>query len=594
MGWMVRHRVHMRIDIGEGKQPVTRCVFLIGMNPAQGVPPLWKSLRDGKKIGVKVIVADPRKTETAEMADLFLQLRPGTDTALLMSMIHVIIEEHLYDREFVEKWCYGFDKLVERAREYNPEKVAEISWVPADSIREAARMFANNRPSIVFHGMGTEHLSNSIEGIQARFILSAIVGSIDAEGGDIMPGPSKLTPCTDVALDSLLSPAQKQKQIGSDRFKLMSWPGWDLMQPYVRKVWGQECSIARIIAVGHAPSLYRAMITNKPYPVRGLITIASDPMITQGNVKLVYKALKSADLYVVHDYWLTPAAELADYVTPCASWMERPYIYDNRGEDSYVVAGQQGLPASIEGEYDHKTDYDFCRGLAMRLGIGEYWPWQNLEQVLDYIVKPMGLTFKEFMDKGGYEVPPNVYKKYEQRGFATPTGKAELYSTIFEKLGYDPLPRYEESHENPISTPELAKNYPLILINGGRFHPMFHSEHRQIESIRKRHPNPLVQIHPETAKSLGIENGDWVWIETPRGRIRQKCQYFDGMNPKVVHAEHGWWFPEMPGEEPWLHGVWESNVNVLTDDAPDVCNKLTGAWPLKTALCKVYKVKEYK
>ena len=103
----------------------------------------------------------------------------------------------------------------------------------------------------------------------------------------------------------------------------------------------------------------------------------------------------------------------------------------------------------------------------------------------------------------------------------------------------------------------------------------------------------MVQIHPETAKRMGIDDGDWVWIETLRGRVRMKCQYFDGIDPRVVHAEHGWWFPELPGEEPWLHGAWESNVNVLTEDDPKVCNKLSGGWPLKTGLCKVYKVKSY-
>jgi anaerobic selenocysteine-containing dehydrogenase len=196
--------------------------------------------------------------------------------------------------------------------------------------------------------------------------------------------------------------------------------------------------------------------------------------------------------------------------------------------------------------------------------------------------------------KDGIDFPPDEYKKYESMGgFGTPTGKVELYSTIFEKWGYDPLPHYEEPKESPLSTPELAKEYPLMLITGGRFQPYFHSEHRQIESIRKRRPEPLVQIHPETAKKLGIEDGDWVWIETPRGRVRQKCTYFDGIHPQVVHGEHGWWFPEIPGEAPWLGGVWESNINVVVDDDPNRCNPISGGWPLKTALCKVYKVMKY-
>ena len=282
---------------------------------------------------------------------------------------------------------------------------------------------------------------------------------------------------------------------------------------------------------------------------------------------------------------MTPSAELADYVLAAASWLERPYLRH--------VGGEKALPSTIPGEYDHRNDFEVFRELSIRLGLEEYWPWKTVEESYDYRFKPTGMTFEEFMAKEDNDFPPTVEKKYEKTGFATPTGKAELYSTVFEKLGYDPLPNYEEPPESPISTPELAKKYPLILTTGGRFSPLWHSEHRQIDSLRRRHPHPLVQIHPETAIQLSINNGDWVWIESPRGRIRMKCQYFDGIDPRVVHAEHGWWFPELPGEEPWLHGVWESNVNVLTDDNPDVCNKRSGTWPLKTALCKVNKVKEY-
>ena len=247
----------------------------------------------------------------------------------------------------------------------------------------------------------------------------------------------------------------------------------------------------------------------------------------------------------------------------------------------------------MPGEYDHRTDYEILRELSIRLGHGEHWPWKNLEESYDYRLQPMGMTFQEFLARGGLHNPPPVYKKYESIGFATPTGKAELYSTILEKLGYDPLPHYEESFENPISTPELIKEYPLMLITGGRFLPMFHSEHRQIESLRRMHPHRLLQINPETGSRMGINDGDWVWVETPRGRIIMKSCYFDGIDPGIVHAEHGWWLPEMPGEEPWLRGVWHANVNVLTEDNPDVCNKISGGWPLKTGLCRVYKVKEY-
>ena len=300
-------------------------------------------------------------------------------------------------------------------------------------------------------------------------------------------------------------------------------------------------------------------------------------------------------LNVVHDFWLTPSAEIADYVLPCASWLERPGIFNFWDSASFVYVAEEVVSPKADGQYDRRTDYDLWRGLGIRLGQEEFWPWLSLKEVLTYRLEPFGFgSFREFMEKtGGIIRPPKEEKKYEKIGFGTPTGKVELYSTILEKLGYDPLPKYYEPLESPISTPELAEEYPLILTTGIRHQPFYHSEHRQIDSLRKQHPYPIVQINPETAVKLGIEDGDWVWIETPRGRIRQRCQYFDGIDLRVVAAQHGWWFPELPGEEPWLRGVWESNINVVTDDDPEHCNPISGGWPLRALLCKVYKAKRY-
>jgi anaerobic selenocysteine-containing dehydrogenase len=317
-------------------------------------------------------------------------------------------------------------------------------------------------------------------------------------------------------------------------------------------------------------------------------------MVTMPNTKLVYKALKSLELYVVMDYWLTPSAELADYVLPSASWLERPCISTACDTAGFVAAGEAPLPSVKEGEYERRRDYDLWRGLGIRLGQEKHWPWKTLEEAYDYRLAPLGYNLKSFVaETGGHASVAAGYQKHEQVGFATPTGKLELCSTILEKLGYDPLPRYQEPPESPLSTPELAKDYPLILTTGGRFQPMYHSEHRQIESLRKQHPDPIAQLNPETAAGLGIDDGDWIWIETPRGRIRQKCRYFNGIAPGVVHAQHGWWFPELPGEEPWLRGVWESNINVVTDNAPENCNPISGGWPLRALLCRVYKAKMY-
>jgi len=452
-------------------------------------------------------------------------------------------------------------------------------------------MYATNRPAYSHNGMGLEHQQDAIEAIHCRYILTALTGNVDVEGGMVIGGPSKCIREPEMELPEMLSAEQRAKQLGSDRFKLMSWPGYELISENIKRVWGRPYVASFAACIGHAPTMYRAMLTGKPYPVRALITMASNPMVTQPNTKLVYEALKSLELYLVCDYWRTPSAELADYILPVASWLERPFFWSSM--DSGILCGEEALPSVIPGEYEHKDDYEILRGLGIRLGQADYWPWETYEEALDYQLKPLGVTFKDFMARGGYDFPPNEYKKYERMGFATTTGKFELYSTVFEKLGYDPLPGYHEPAETPNSEPKLAKDYPLMLITGSRFYPMFHSEHFNIDSVRRRHPHPLVQVNPETATKLEIKNGDWVWVETLRGRVRMKCQHFDGIDPRVVHCQHGWWFPELPGEEPWLHGVWESNVNVLTADDPDRCNLLSGGWPLRTALCRLYKVKSY-
>jgi thiosulfate reductase / polysulfide reductase chain A len=248
---------------------------------------------------------------------------------------------------------------------------------------------------------------------------------------------------------------------------------------------------------------------------------------------------------------------------------------------------------------ERRSDYDFFRGLAVRLGFGEYFPWETEEELADYRLKPLGMTFKEVATKryvvGSSE--PWTYetinpKTGEQTGFATSSGKIELYSNLFEKLGYDPLPFYEEPVESPIRTPEIAKDYPLILTTGGKFRPQFHSENRHFGmGMREQHPDPLVDIHPETARGLHIADGDWVNIETRRGVIKQRARLNSGILPAVVNAQSHWWFPEQSAEEPCLHGVWQSNANVLTTDEPDTLDPITGGWALNSLLCRVTKVK---
>ncbi|MFC1961669.1 molybdopterin-dependent oxidoreductase [Chloroflexota bacterium] len=576
-----------------GVSPKSKCYILWGRTPEESYPSIWYHIRNVKKAGQKLIVIDPRYTKSAALADIHLQPRPGTDCALALGMINVIINEELYNKEFVANWCHGFEQLSERVQQYHPEKVAEITWVPADKIKDAARMYATNHPGSITAGQGIEALENNAECIHAHCILAAITGNVSVEGGEVLYGPHpQAITVNEIELSEMVSEDDKKKQLGADRFKLNTWPGYDLITEPQKKVWGKRGGSFGSECMASAPLLYRAILEKNPYPVKAMITWDSNPMVTQANTKLVYKALKKLDIYVVVDFWMTPSAELADYIFPAGSWLERPCILDSANNTNVLIGGERSLPSTIEGEYDHRDDYEFWRGLGIRLGQERHWPWQTLEEVYDYRLQPMGLTFKGFMEGGGVSRPRPDFEGYKRNGFATPTGRVELYSTLLEKLGYDPLPAYREPSMSLVSRPDMAQDYPFILITGARHRPFFHSEYRQIGSLRKLHPEPLVEIHPETARELGIDNGAWVWIETPTGQVKQKCRYFAGMHPRIVSAQHGWWFPELPGEEPCLHGVWESNINVCLNDDPQGLNPLLGSWPLRTFLCKIYKVKK--
>ncbi len=569
-------------------RPETKCIVIWGANPDVTWPYIGQAIEDARKNGCKIIVVDPRRIDAVANADSWLQLRPGTDCALLLGMINMIIKEGLYDKDFVERWCHGFDKLTERAQGYPLEKVAEITGVPASKIEEATRLYATNKPGMIFNSMGIEQIPNHIPALHARNILPAIVGNIDVLGGELLgPRPTKMRPGVEIDLNDKLSLEQKAKQIGGGRFKLLSWTAWEMARQAAEKV-GEVPIPAFWTVIASAPLVFRSIIEEKPYPIKALITEATNPLLTFSNTKLVYEAFKKLDLHVAIDVVMTSTCQLADYVLPAASWLEKAVIHG--GEyDEIAHGGEAALSPVKEGQYERKPEYEIWRELGIRLGQEEHWPWKTLEEALSYRLEPLGLTFEEFIDGGG--VIPFTYdpKRYEKGGFGTPTGKFELYSTVLEKLGYDPLPQYKEPPQSPISTPDMAKEYPLILINAKR-RWYYHSQFRQIESLRKRYPDPLVQINPSKAKELGIADGDWVWIETPLGRVKHKCEYFEGIDPQVVSAEYGWTFPEKPAADPSLYGLWESNINVIIDDALEYCDPISGGWPLRAIMCKVYKM----
>jgi anaerobic selenocysteine-containing dehydrogenase len=530
------------------------CIVLWGVNTCSTAFSECKQTNEALERGSKLIVIDPGETVFAQKANIWVKPRPCSDLALALGMINVIINEGLFDRDFVEGWTVGFDKLKAHIQDYPPEKVEEITWVPAETIREAARFYATNKPACIAWGNGIDNNINNFQSARAIAMLRAITGNVSKPGGDLEWSPSGIVAKTSPELlqQNALPTEVRAKRISAG------------------------AGMLPVLFYALPQDVVKAIIKADPYPIRAAFIQGGSLLHTYTNAQEVYQALKSLDFLVVSDFFMIPTAELADIVLPVATFLE----IDNLHESEYSAA--VGVIQKVAQVGECWSDLRICNELAKRLGLGNYF-WEDDKQVLDFILKPRGLTFDELRKVGLISVGKQ-YRQYERNGFNTPSGKVELYSSKLEEWGFDPLPVYHEPPESPFSEPELVKEYPLIFTSW-KLVPFEHSQGRQIESLRSSHPDPLVIIHRETASKLGIKEGEWVYIETKRGRIRQKAVLSANIDPRVVILEHGWWFPEKDSD---VHGWAESNLNILTDSKPPYGREI-GSATLRGILCKVYK-----
>jgi anaerobic selenocysteine-containing dehydrogenase len=534
---------------------------------------LWWGARRQPPIseGTKSIVVNILKTEGAAAADVWLQPRPATDLALALAMLNVIVNEELYDKAFVEKWTVGFDKLREHVQRYPPEKVEQITWVPAEKIVEAARLFAKSKPAYIgLHGHAIEDNLNSVQCSRAQAIMVAITGNLDIPGGYVdlqaaIPNGGQRIGGQEVSLWDKLPAEARRKKIGADvHLTMPPHPLWDFVD-------GQPLQVP-------PPLMVKSILEEDPYLVKALCIFGSNPILTWSNTKAVYRALKKLDFLVVTDVVMTPTAALADIVLPAASYLEEDCCSVHPIAEPVVLAKQKVVQIG-----ECWPVMKILIELAKRLGLREYF-WEDVQSFNDACLETLGITFDELRKKGVTQVVRR-YRKYEEDGFNTPSGKVEVYSSLLEQWGYDPIPVYHEPPETPYSAPELAKEYPLILAS--QHEDLFYnSQDRHLENLLKEKPGPITIINPETATKLGIQEGDEVYIENKRGRVKQKAVLNAGIDPRVVSASFGWWFPEEGAEK--QYGWEESNINLLTDDKPPF-NPEMGSTNLKGFCCKVYK-----
>jgi anaerobic selenocysteine-containing dehydrogenase len=310
--------------------------------------------------------------------------------------------------------------------------------------------------------------------------------------------------------------------------------------------------------------------------------MATNPLLTQADTRLVYEALKSLDLLVVLELFQTPTSMLADYVLPSAGALERALFETKAGTANLIYGGAK----AVEPYYERRPDFEFWRDLGIRLGQEQDWPWESFEDGLEATMAPTGISWKTFCQYGLYSLPEE-YEKHERigtdggspAGFATTTGKVELYSELLAAVGADPLPV-------PKSLPKPNADFPLYLITGARYQPYYASSFHHFEEFRAIHPDPLAEVSKVTAHELGLEDGSPVWVETESGKARFVLK-ISQMRSGVVSVEYGWWYPETESAEPHLGGLWLSNANILTNADYDSADPLIGTATYNGIPCRV-------
>lgn len=484
--------------------------------------------------GAKVVVIDPMASETALKADQWIPLRPGTDGAMALAMIYTVIKEDLYDHDFVEKWCFGFDKLVPFIEQYTPEWAEGVTGVPAATIVDLAREYAGTPRACIHDGNNFALHTNVVQSVRAIAILRAITGHIDVEGGnccfpDVIGNPKPTERGNSAGIATTVKPTAAP--IATKYFPMLAS--------------GMPATLFAIESGAFIPKAMFAYHTNA--------------ILAQGGYDRTKELLNKIDFIVVDDLFLTDTCvELADIVLPDTTYLER---YDYRTYPSAKGTVVTLRPPAIEPLYGIMDTYSVEYALAQRLGLAEGYPWTNQEEFITYALAPSGLTCDDMLAQGTRIVGTHEYRKFEtgglrpdgQPGFDTPNGKVCLYNLAFEKNGYDPLPTYVEPSGSPIAHPEIAVDYPLIAVNR-RVVQYAHFKYRNNPYLREQRPEPKVLVNPQDAAARSLVDGTWVTLTSPYGESKFVLQISERTMPGVVWVDGGW-------GSPWDRP--ESNLNRL-------------------------------
>jgi len=509
-----------------------------------------EQLKRLSKAGTKLVVIDPRRLDIVKRAALWIKPRPGSDPALAFGILKVLIEEELYDKDFVNEWTVGFDKLQEEIKKFTLDDVERVTWVPKKQIEQVARWYGTLKPSFLQTGMGS--FGQGARTFQGRRILDIMRTIVTPKN---LPGWG----------------------ITRRRLNYVSGGKLYLMDKFPRSL---ETNLAKqhkyAVRSAYIPgqALVNGILEGK---IKAAIFTQCDPLITYPNSHKTYDAFMKLDLLVSANIFMVPTTAMADVVLPVATTNECDIAYCFTGTGSV-----RAIPKLVEPPEEARSDTMILNGLAKKLGFGEYFFDSDVETI-NFVLGPSGLTWEELKQMRVYE--GKTEKKAEENGyFTTSSGKAEIYSTrAVEAYGCEPLPTWQHITN---SADETSAEYPLWLTS---YSPeQFHlSKYKHVKAFRKRMPYPTVQLNPEVAEKIKAEEGDWVWIETKLGRIMQKLIIDPKIDPRVVMATFGFYFPEDPSN---LSQWDKANINVLIPDEP--FETASGAQETRGFSCRIYKAEE--
>jgi anaerobic selenocysteine-containing dehydrogenase len=487
----------------------SKLYILWGHNPDSSDLPLKIHMAENRKNGAKLVVIDPKRIALADDADMYIRIRPGTDGAMALAMINVIISEGLYDREFIDKYTLGFDRLVPHIRQYTPEWAEKITQVKADDIRKVARLFASTKGASIIQGTcSLEQTANGTQTHRATSILQTITGNINVPGGWVL---SRRPVFGKVSME-------EGTPLGFDKY------------PLFIEMWGRKSPYGVVTLLPE----------NIPQKIKAFLVIGGNPLVSMADSNAFREAFNKLELMVVHDLFMSETAQMADYVLPACSGLEKwgaAYTYNICHCLPYLMLRKK----AIEPVGESWSEWKLVTELAIRLGLGDQFPWKTEEELVAHELAPSGLSAYYHNKEYGID----------EKTFNTPSGKIEIYSQELEKVGADPLPTYTEPQTRVKSTPEIEDTYPLTLCTGSRSLYYTHGQFRHVASLREKEPEPFAEVAAGTAETYGVRDGDTVIIETPRGRVEMKAALTDRVAEGVVLVPHAW-----PGE---------ANANLLTD-----------------------------